>query len=117
MQWSWPGRALSHSVDKGKLHVSRRRDHQLKRLHFHAIVLPLLLSSVFPMLLSASESQAASYGCYRDGNWKCYPTPQKCYNYGVPPVVRYPSYQACSRKTVTGTDSATAKKSKTARPN
>jgi hypothetical protein len=98
--WEWKRRAgrrrLGMEKTRPSLEVSTRRsavlveDSRCRPFIFPSIVLAIMLF--------ASESQATSYGCYITGYWRCYPTPQKCYNYGSAPVERYSTYKACSRK-------------------
>ena len=81
-------------------------------------VLGLLASFTLAVLPVLGKSEAASYGCYIAGNWKCYPIPAKCSNYGSGPIAKFQTHEACSRResAPTATNRSVVKKPKPARP-
>jgi hypothetical protein len=45
------------------------------------------------------NAEATVYGCSIAGQWKCLPTPTKCYrNSSYLDVVKYPNYAACQAR-------------------
>src|SRR5262249_42275591 len=57
-----------------------------------------VLSLGLTFVLFAGGAQAASYGCYIAGNWRCNSNPHKCQEYGNGPPDKYPTAQACKAK-------------------
>jgi hypothetical protein len=60
------------------------------RILFLLFVLPVVV-----LTLPAPGANAVIYGCYREGNWICLPTPKKCYKEGTG-TQRFSSWEACS---------------------
>ena len=61
----------------------------------------LLPTIVLTLPLAVNEAHATSYGCSIAGNWGCYPSPRKCYEYGSTPVHRFPTVAACKKRSAT----------------